>query len=64
MKDHDLTLILDHSHNGIGTGSCGPGVQAPHELRASDFDFTMRVRPFSLDEESASIIAPQAPAVG
>jgi beta-galactosidase/evolved beta-galactosidase subunit alpha len=56
----DVTLILDHAHNGIGTGSCGPGVNASYVLRPENFRFTMRLRPFSIDEGSPSILARQS----
>lgn len=48
-KRDDITLILDHAHNGIGTASCGPGVFDQHVLKPQEFRFAMRLRPFSID---------------
>ncbi len=58
-KRDDITLILDHAHNGIGTASCGPGVFDKYVLAPKEFRFTLRLRPFTLDASSAAILARQ-----
>jgi beta-galactosidase len=38
-------VTIDHAHNGLGTGSCGPGVLPAHQLRAEPaaFDVTFGI---------------------
>ncbi len=59
-KRDDVTLILDHAHNGIGTASCGPGVFDNYVLTPTEHRFTIRLRPFTADAGSASNLARQA----
>ena len=40
-----ITVTLDHEHNGIGTGSCGPGPLEQYQLKPAEFRFTLRLRP-------------------
>ncbi|HEY0009124.1 MAG TPA: glycoside hydrolase family 2 TIM barrel-domain containing protein, partial [Tepidisphaeraceae bacterium] len=58
-KRDDITLILDHAHNGIGTGSCGPSVFEPHRLKPAAFAFRMTLLPFTIDQGQPSEIARQ-----
>jgi beta-galactosidase len=38
----DRTFVtIDHAHNGLGTGSCGPGVLPVHQLRAEPMAFSV-----------------------
>lgn len=39
----DISLNLDHRHNGIGTNSCGPGPRPQYLLRPEPFAFTVRL---------------------
>ncbi|MFL5802194.1 MAG: glycoside hydrolase family 2 TIM barrel-domain containing protein [Roseiflexaceae bacterium] len=39
-----ITLHLDYRQNGLGTGSCGPGVMPPYQLHAEPFIFRLRLR--------------------
>jgi len=39
-----ITLHLDYRQNGLGTGSCGPGVMPAYQLHAEPFVFRMRLR--------------------
>ena len=48
----EITLTLDHRHNGIGTASCGPGVLPHYQLHPELFEFRLRLKPFSLDRIS------------
>jgi beta-galactosidase/evolved beta-galactosidase subunit alpha len=59
-KRDDITLILDHAHNGIGSASCGPGVLDKYKLVPRDFAFQIRLKPFTLDAGSASGFARQS----
>ena len=40
-----ITVTLDHEHNGIGTGSCGPGPWEQYQLKPAEFRFTVRLHP-------------------
>ena len=40
-----ITLHLDYQQNGVGSGSCGPGVLPPYQLHAVPFVFRVRLRP-------------------
>ncbi len=39
-----ITLHLDYRQNGLGSGSCGPGVTPPYQLHAEPFVFRLRLR--------------------
>jgi beta-galactosidase/evolved beta-galactosidase subunit alpha len=39
-----ITLHLDYRQNGLGSGSCGPGVMPPYQLHAEPFVFRLRLR--------------------
>jgi beta-galactosidase/evolved beta-galactosidase subunit alpha len=49
----EITLNLDYRHNGLGSGSCGPGPWPQYLLRPEEFRFAVRLRPFSADGASA-----------
>jgi beta-galactosidase/beta-glucuronidase len=40
-----ITLHLDYAQNGLGSGSCGPGVMPAYRLHAVPFVFRVRLRP-------------------
>ncbi|KAH6661704.1 glycosyl hydrolases family 2, TIM barrel domain-containing protein [Halenospora varia] len=40
----DTILHLDYDHNGLGSGSCGPGPRPEYRLIAGSFDFTTSLR--------------------
>jgi beta-galactosidase len=40
-----IHLNLDAAHHGIGTASCGPGVQPPYQLRPGPFRFGLTLGP-------------------
>ncbi len=46
-KSGFLNLYIDHRHHGLGSGSCGPAPLKCHSLAPEEFDFTIRIRPFS-----------------
>ncbi len=50
----EITLNLDYGQNGLGTAACGPGPWDQYLLRPEEFGFSVRLRPFSADELSAS----------
>lgn len=41
------TLHLDHRQNGLGSGSCGPGVLPQYQLLTAPFRFLVRLVPLS-----------------
>jgi beta-galactosidase/evolved beta-galactosidase subunit alpha len=44
----EITLNLDYRHHGLGSASCGPGVLPQYELHPHEFDFSVRLKPFSM----------------
>jgi len=58
-----LIWHLDYRQNGIGSASCGPGVLPQYELLTNPFQFVLRLRPFSLDLVSPSVLSKQVPRV-
>lgn len=42
-----IWLSIDHAQNGLGTGSCGPGVLPRYRLAARTATFTVTFRPLS-----------------
>ncbi len=47
-----IVLNLDYRHHCLGSASCGH-IQSPHELDLEDFEFTIRLKPFSMDKKDA-----------
>ena len=43
-RDH-LFINIDHAHNGLGTGACGPGVLPAHRLDAGPATFSVTFEP-------------------
>ncbi len=54
-----LIWHLDYRQNGIGSASCGPALPSQYELRNEPFQFTLRLRPFSIDLASPSVLSKQ-----
>ncbi|WZL74105.1 beta-galactosidase subunit alpha [Clostridiaceae bacterium 35-E11] len=52
VKRDQITLNLDYRHHGLGSNSCGPKPLPEHQLIPSNFDFTIRLTPYSMDEIS------------
>ena len=52
-----ITFNLDHKHHAIGSRSCGPVTPEKHSLYAQDFEFTVRLKPFSLDSASEQFLS-------
>ncbi|KMZ43610.1 MULTISPECIES: beta-galactosidase subunit alpha [Bacillales] len=49
VKREYVTLHLDYRQNGLGSNSCGPKQSEQHALRPEEFQFQMRLTPFSKD---------------
>jgi beta-galactosidase/evolved beta-galactosidase subunit alpha len=47
VKQDFITLHLDHQIHGLGSSSCGPDVLDQYKLKSDDFEFVLRLRPFS-----------------
>ena len=45
MPRPTITLHLDYRQNGLGSGSCGPGVMPAYQLHAEPFAFGVWLRP-------------------
>jgi beta-galactosidase len=46
LRPRDRVYVnLDAAHHGIGTASCGPGVQPPYQLRPGKFAFGLTLGP-------------------
>lgn len=54
-----ITLHLDMQQNGIGSGSCGPGVMTPYQLRPEPFTFRIRLKAITSDDASLHLLARQ-----
>jgi beta-galactosidase/evolved beta-galactosidase subunit alpha len=48
----EVYLKLDHLHRGLGSASCGPGVLPEYELGPVEFSFKLRLKGFSVAENS------------
>jgi beta-galactosidase/evolved beta-galactosidase subunit alpha len=55
-----ITLHLDYRQNGLGSGSCGPGVMPAYQLHAEPFVFRVRLRPLVPGGASLPELARQA----
>jgi beta-galactosidase/evolved beta-galactosidase subunit alpha len=55
-----VTWHLDYRQRGLGSASCGPDVLPQYELQPHAFDFSVRLKPFSVDEAPPAIVAKQA----
>lgn len=58
-----ITLHLDYRQNGLGTGSCGPGVMPPYQLHAEPFTFIVWLRPLSPGRDGPEAAARRVPVV-
>lgn len=47
----NIQLTLDYKQMGIGSATCGPGVLPEYQLKTAEFNFTVRIKPFSLSNE-------------
>lgn len=56
-----LIWHLDYRQQGTGSASCGPDVLPQYELRCEPFQFSLRLRSFSLDLVSPSLLSKQGP---
>ena len=43
-------LCLDHAQNGIGSNSCGPEPAEQYRLDQKEFDFTIKLVPYTKGE--------------
>ena len=48
----DITLNLDHGQSGLGGASCGPGTLPQYLVEPQEVQFSLRLRPFSLERTS------------
>ena len=49
IKRGFITLNLDYQQHGLGTASCGPGQLPQYRLLPHEFNFRLRLTPFSKD---------------
>jgi beta-galactosidase/evolved beta-galactosidase subunit alpha len=54
-----ITLHLDYQQNGLGTGSCGPGVMPQYQLHAEPFVFRVGMRPLTVGAAEPRVLARQ-----
>ncbi|MBM7570408.1 glycoside hydrolase family 2 TIM barrel-domain containing protein [Aquibacillus albus] len=52
-KQDFITLNLDYKHHGLGSASCGPDVLEKYQLTDSEFEFSVRLKPYAKSEHSA-----------
>jgi hypothetical protein len=48
----EVILSLDYAQSGLGNESCGPGVLPQYLLEADEYRYSLRLRPFSAQEDS------------
>lgn len=46
-KQEFITVHLDHRQHGLGSSSCGPDVLDQYKLESGNFEFAMRLKPYS-----------------
>ena len=44
-KKDEVFFRIDAAHHGLGTGSCGPGVQTQYKLQTREMRFTFLIEP-------------------
>ena len=54
-----ITLNLDYQQAGLGSASCGPGTRDEYLLRPKSVQFRVRLRPFSVQDESPMALSKQ-----
>lgn len=54
-----ITVNLDYRQHGLGSASCGPGQLPQYRLLPHEFNFSVRLRPFSKDAISPIELAKQ-----
>jgi beta-galactosidase/beta-glucuronidase len=59
VEQDSITLNLDYRHNGLGTNSCGPGPLEKYQLHAEEFQFSIRLKPFSVNAASPAALSRQ-----
>lgn len=59
VKRDYITLNLDYRHNGLGTNSCGPGPLKKYQLHTEEFNFSLRLKPFSINAISPAALSKQ-----
>ncbi|MDD4774323.1 MAG: glycoside hydrolase family 2 TIM barrel-domain containing protein [Eubacteriales bacterium] len=45
VPSKETTVNIDYRQSGIGSNSCGPGLDERWQLREKDFNFTIRIKP-------------------
>jgi len=46
-RRNEITLLIDHAHCGLGSGSCGPPPATDYQIDGDTFEFTIYLRPFA-----------------
>ncbi len=52
VKRDFITLNVDYAHHGLGSNSCGPEPLPEHRLIPREFEFNIRLKPYSEEEVS------------
>jgi len=60
-RREEIYLNLDYAQSGLGSASCGPGRLEKYQLKPQEFQFTIRLKPFSAQRESPMTISKQSP---
>jgi beta-galactosidase len=58
-RQDEITLNLDYRQAGLGSASCGPGTRNEYLLRPEPVQFSVRLRPFSVQDESPMAMSTQ-----
>ncbi len=60
LRPRGETIVnLDYRQRGLGTGSCGPDTLPQYRLPAGTYRFDYRLRPYSVTQDSAGLLARQ-----
>jgi hypothetical protein len=53
----EVILNLDYGQSGLGSAACGPGRLEKYQLKAEEMRFSVRLRPFNSQKESAAALS-------
>jgi hypothetical protein len=59
-RQDQITLNLDYRQCGLGSASCGPGTRPEYLLPPEPVHYTVRLRPYSAEEETPMELSKQA----
>ena len=58
-EEDEITFNLDYKHHGLGSAACGPAPLEEYTLNPQEFEFSVRLKPFSIDASSQQMLSKQ-----